>query len=156
MADDERDRPGVVAPAPLVFAAALLIGWLIQKAMPALPLPGALRVILGLPLAGVSLFLGAWAARTMRHAGTNIDPRKPATALVVTGPFRFTRNPVYLSMAVLYVGITVLINTLWPLLLLPVALVAIQLGAIEREERYLERKFGEAYQEYKATVRRWL
>lgn len=156
MVDDERDRPGVIAPPPLIFAAALLIGLLIEKAAPAALLPGSLRMALGIPLVGASFLLAMWAARTMHRAGTNIDPRKPATALVVTGPFRFTRNPLYLSLSLLYLGVTALVNALWPLVLIPVVLVVIRYGVIDREERYLERKFGQAYREYKATVRRWL
>lgn len=114
------------------------------------------RPRLGAPLVAASLLLGLWGARTIRRAGTNIDPRKPATALVVTGPFRYTRNPLYLSLTLLYLGIAALVNALWPLVLLPVVLVVIRRWVIAREELYLKRKFGEAYRKYKATVRHWL
>ena len=92
----------------------------------------------------------------MRRAGTNVNPRDPTTAIVVEGPFRFSRNPLYLSLILAYLGITLLVNALWPLLLLPPLLVVLHWGVIAREERYLEAKFGESYRVYKARVRRWL
>ena len=78
------------------------------------------------------------------------------TAVVRHGPFRFSRNPMYLSLTGLYVGIAVSVNALWVTVLLPVALVSIMVGVIAREESYLERKFGTEYTRYKTTVRRWL
>lgn len=156
MRNDSRDIPGVIAPPPLIYGAAFLAGLLLNRAAPAQPLPDALRPALGWPLVGAAVLLAAWAARTMRRAGTHIDPHKPVTALVTTGPFRFTRNPLYLSLTLLYLGLTALLNALWPLVLLPVVLAVIRFGVIDREERYLERKFGDAYRRYRATVRRWI
>ena len=92
----------------------------------------------------------------MWRARTPIDPRKSVARLVTHGPFRFTRNPSYLSFAVYYVGIASLVNTRWPLFLLPLVLLVVQRGVIEREEQYLERKFGQEYLRYKARVRRWI
>jgi protein-S-isoprenylcysteine O-methyltransferase Ste14 len=97
-----------------------------------------------------------FAIRAMRRADTPVDPYEPTTALVIDGPFRFTRNPLYLSLTLVYLGITSLMNAFWPLMLLPAALVIMQRGVIVREERYLESKFGEEYLRYKAKVRRWL
>jgi protein-S-isoprenylcysteine O-methyltransferase Ste14 len=77
-------------------------------------------------------------------------------ALVVDGPFRFTRNPLYLSLTLLYSGTALLLNLLWVVLLLPIALVIMQFGVISREERYLEKKFGQEYLRYKTRVRRWI
>jgi protein-S-isoprenylcysteine O-methyltransferase Ste14 len=76
--------------------------------------------------------------------------------VVSEGPFRYTRNPAYLSMAMIYTAIASLANALWAIIMLPIALLVIQRGVIEREERYLERKFGEEYLRYKARVRRWI
>jgi len=92
----------------------------------------------------------------MRRAGTNVRPDQPATAIVVDGPFRFTRNPLYLGLTGLYAGVALLVDALWPLLLLVPLLVIVKWGVIHREERYLEAKFGETYRLYKARVRRWL
>jgi protein-S-isoprenylcysteine O-methyltransferase Ste14 len=87
----------------------------------------------------------------MRRAGTNIRPDQPTLALVTDGAFRFSRNPLYLAATGLYVGVALLVDALWPLvLLIPM------LAVVAREERYLEAKFGDAYRAYKARVRRWL
>jgi protein-S-isoprenylcysteine O-methyltransferase Ste14 len=92
----------------------------------------------------------------MQRANTNIDPYKPVTTVVTEGPFRYTRNPIYLALALLSAGIAFIANTFWVLLLLPFALLLINFGVIEREERYLENKFGKQYLDYKARVRRWV
>jgi protein-S-isoprenylcysteine O-methyltransferase Ste14 len=90
------------------------------------------------------------------RAGTPTNPYKPSSGIVTEGPFRYTRNPAYLSMTTIYAGIAALARASWAFLLLPVALGVIRRGVIEREERYLERKFGEEYLRYKASVRRWI
>ena len=97
-----------------------------------------------------------WFVITMRRADTPMDPREPVSNLTTDGPFRYTRNPAYLSMAMIYAGISTLANALSAILLLPAALLVIQRGVIEREERYLEDKFGEEYLRYKEQVRRWV
>jgi protein-S-isoprenylcysteine O-methyltransferase Ste14 len=102
------------------------------------------------------VLLIGWFEWTLRHAGTPANPYKPVSHVVTEGPFHYTRNPAYLSMTMIYTGIASLANALWAVLLLPVALLVIQRGIIEREERYLERKFGEEYLRYKAQVRRWV
>jgi protein-S-isoprenylcysteine O-methyltransferase Ste14 len=102
------------------------------------------------------VLLIGWSEWTMRHAGTPANPYKPVSHVVSEGPFHYTRNPAYLSMTMIYAGIAVLANALWAILILPVALRVIRRGVIEREERYLERKFGEEYLRYKAQVRRWI
>jgi protein-S-isoprenylcysteine O-methyltransferase Ste14 len=94
--------------------------------------------------------------RTIEKAGTPIRTDRPVPRLVTDGPFRFTRNPEYLGLAMLYAGIALLRNSLWAILLLPVVVYVIQREVIGREERYLERTFGEEYLAYKAQVRRWL
>jgi protein-S-isoprenylcysteine O-methyltransferase Ste14 len=112
--------------------------------------------ILGWPLLGGGALLMGWFEWAIRHAGTPANPYKPVSHVVTEGPFRYTRNPAYLSMAMIYTGVAGLANALWAILLLPAALFGIQRGVIEREERYLERKFGEEYLRYKARVRRWI
>src|SRR4051812_7966494 len=109
-------------------------------------------MILSIP----ALALAAWGSRTMHRAGTNISPLKPAVSLVTTGPFRFSRNPLYVAVTLLYVGFTLLINSWWGVLLLAPVLIAIHWGVVRREERYLERKFGEEYDQYRSQVRRYL
>ena len=88
--------------------------------------------------------------------GTTPEPHNPTTALVTSGPFRYSRNPIYISKALLYVGISMVANAVWPLLLLPSVLFALTRGMIEREEGYLEHRFGDQYRQYRESVSRWL
>ncbi len=122
--------------------------------LPFLP-RGAARV-LGWPLLGSGLALNGWFLKTMRDAEAPIRTDKPVPKLSTTGPFRYTRNPSYLALAMIYAGIAVLRNSLWAMLLLPLVVIVIQREVIGREERYLERAFGEEYLTYKARVRRWV
>ena len=156
MTDDGRDNAGVVAPPPLIYAVPLLLGLLLKRRFPVSFLPRGAARALGLPLLGGGVLLMGWFFRTMRSAETPIDPREPVSRIVTGGPFRYTRNPAYLGMAMIFAGVSCLTNTLSAILLLPVALLTIQRGVIEREERYLEREFGEEYTQYKERVRRWV
>ncbi|MEW6324962.1 MAG: isoprenylcysteine carboxylmethyltransferase family protein [Nitrospirota bacterium] len=112
--------------------------------------------VLGLSMIGTGVLLAAAGFRAMIRVGTHIDPFKPTTALATDGPFRFTRNPLYLSLTLLYGGIALFVNLPWAMLLLPIVLWMIRRGVIDREERYLEQQFGEDYLRYKRRVRRWL
>lgn len=150
------DVAGVLAPPPLIYAAGFAGGLLADRVLPLPRLPRTARQALGAPLLAKGALLVAWAALTMRQAGTPVRPTRPSRALVTHGPFRFTRNPVYLGAALAYAGLALLLNRLWPLALLPVVLGVIQQGVVRREERYLERRFGDAYRRYCAGVPRWL
>jgi protein-S-isoprenylcysteine O-methyltransferase Ste14 len=150
------DNPGVIAPPPLIYAGALAVGLLVNWLYPIPFLPRGLRRVLGWPLIFGGLAIGALGFRKMNRAGTNVDPREPTTAIVTGGPYRFTRNPLYLSMTLIYCGITALANALPAALLLPADIAVMRRGVIEREERYLERKFGGEYLNYKGRVRRWI
>jgi protein-S-isoprenylcysteine O-methyltransferase Ste14 len=146
----------VIAPPPLIFAGALGAGLLVNRLRPTPFLPRALSKILGWPLVLGGLLLGLWGFREMRRAGTNVDPYHPTTAIVEAGPYRFTRNPLYVGMALIYSGTSARANALPAALLLSVALHIVDRGVIRREERYLEGKFGEEYLRYKGRVRRWI
>jgi len=156
MSDETQDNPGVIAPPPLIYAAALAAGLLANRRYRIPFLPRPLARTLGWPLVIGGIAVGFLGSREMRRAETNLDPYKPTTAIVTEGPFRFTRNPLYLSMTLIYGGISALANALPPVLLLPIVQHLMRRGVIEREERYLERKFGEGYLQYKAKVRRWI
>ena len=156
MPPDHEDTANVIAPPPLIFVVPGVAGALFNRVLPVQVLPQPIALVAGgvLALAGIALTL--WAFPKFRRAGTSVMPFKPTTAIIDTGPFAMTRNPLYLAMTLLYVGITLLANTVWPLVLLPFVLIVMQRGVIEREERYLERKFGDEYLAYKSRVRRWL
>lgn len=96
------------------------------------------------------------AARLFRGVGTAIRPWNPSTALVLTGPYRWTRNPMYVAMTLIYAAISLLVDSLWPILFLPALLQTMNWGVIQREERYLEGLFGEEYRAYREQVRRWI
>src|SRR3989440_4441180 len=150
------DNPGVIAPPPLIYAGPLAVGLLLNLKFPMRFLPRKVAAILGVTLIGASVGLVSQAYQRMRRAGTNVDPYEPATVLVTEGPFKFTRNPLYLSVTLFYAGVATLVNALWAMLLLPIVLFVVNREVIEREERYLERKFGEQYMKYKGRVRRWI
>ena len=151
-----RDTAGVVAPPPLIFLGGLLLGFGLEALLPGGSLPDALRWILGGAALVAGLALQTSFIAAFSRVGTSVEPWKPTTAIVTTGPYRLTRNPAYLGMALIYTGIALLSDAPWVLLPLPVVLAVVDRGVIAREERYLERKFGEEYLGYKRTVRRWI
>ena len=152
----EADTAGVVGPPPLIFLAGLIVGFALEALLPGVDLPGLVEWGLGglLVVAGLGLLLTFNASFSRK--GTAVEPWKPTTAIVTTGPYRFTRNPAYLGMVLTYVGIAVMSSAVWVLLPLPFVLAVIDRGVIQREERYLARKFGDEYLGYKRTVRRWI
>jgi protein-S-isoprenylcysteine O-methyltransferase Ste14 len=156
MAETTPDNARVIAPPPLLYLGPLLVGLGVNRLRPARLLPPALARGIGAALVAVATTLEVAFILAMRRAHTPINPSRAATRLVTNGPFRLTRNPSYLAFALYYLGIASLVNTRWPVLLLPAVLLAIQRGVIEREERYLERRFGQEYHDYRARVHRWL
>ena len=159
MGEDGRgnaDNPGVIAPPPFIYAGALAAGLLANRRLRLPFLPRRLARTLGPGLILVGFIVGLLGVREMRRAGTYVDPYEPATAVVTGGPYCFTRNPMYLGFTLMYVGISAWANALSPILLLPAVQRLMRRGVIEREERYLERKFGDEYLQYKGRVRRWI
>ena len=146
---------GLVRP-PLVYLISLLSGAAIQLATPLPFLPATFAVPLGVPLVVVAIALFAYSVRTFRSAGTPVPARKPTTVIVRTGPYRFSRNPIYLAFSLLQLGIAIWVNSVWLLATLVGAVALIHYVVIRREEQYLERRFGAEYLDYKARVRRWL
>lgn len=151
------DHPGVVVFPPLLFAGCLVAGlalhwlWPVATGIPRLPR----LVIAGLALL-VAAALGLGGERALHGAGTNVRPDRPTTAIVTGGVYRFTRNPLYLALLHLYTAVALFTDTLWPFAFWVVLLPVLVKGIVEREERYLERKFGQPYLAYKARVRRWI
>jgi protein-S-isoprenylcysteine O-methyltransferase Ste14 len=149
------DAAGVIVLPPLLTLGTLLFAEAIHFLWPLrLGAPPWLRISGALLVLG-AVVLAVWGRRTMMRAGTNVNPYKPTLSIVTNGPFQFTRNPLYLSNVVAYLGFTVILNTFWPLLLLVPMVLVFDFGIIQREERYLESKFGDAYIAYRSRVRRW-
>ncbi len=155
----ERETAGVVCPPPLVYFAGLILGlgadWLFALA----PLPQG-SAAGGLWLGGAfgvsGLLLILWAGGRFIGAGTPLPPHRPTTALVTEGPYRRSRNPIYLGMALIYLGVVCATASPGALALFPAVILVMEFGVIRREERYLERRFGAPYRSYKSHVRRWL
>lgn len=152
-----RDNSGAVIRPPIAWAIGVLVGlgleWLSPLPFLAPEMPaGALGGILF--LAGLALLI--WAATTFRRAGTQIQTTQPTTMIVEAGPYRFTRNPIYLGMVLGLIGLAVAFNSLWLFVLLLPFYLVIRYGVVAREEAYLDRKFGDVYRAYKGRVRRWL
>jgi protein-S-isoprenylcysteine O-methyltransferase Ste14 len=154
---DTADTANVIVRPPIAWALAVLAGLALNWLVPLPLLPDALPA--GWPCAivfALALALFVWAIATLTRAGSHVPTNLPTTTIVDTGPYRFTRNPIYLGMVLGLIGLAIAFNGLWLLMtLVPFALV-IRYGVIAREEAYLERKFGDAYRRYCARVRRWL
>jgi len=153
---DRTDNAGVIARPPLIYLGGLIAGFALDALWPVPQLPAVWQYAAGLALVAAG-FAGMIACMSrFRRAGTRVETHKPTTALVTAGPYRLSRNPIYVSLTLIYAGIAVAADNPWALALLLPILLLIRFGVIAREERYLERKFGEDYQRYKATVRRWI
>jgi len=154
---DSRRGTGISVPPPLIFVGGFLIGLAVEWAVPVSAPPVPLRVAVGLlGLAGF-LYFDGFATRVFGRAGTSVLPFGDRTTSVVSdGPYRFSRNPMYVGMTLLYVGVAVATGVMWALATLPIVLVVIRRYVIAREEAYLTAKFGDSYREYQSRVRRWI
>lgn len=149
------DRSGILAPPPLIFAVALASGLAIERDFrSAAPKAGTYRK-LGIAAIVAGLGLGAGTLAWLRRAGTNPSPYAPTENLVTDGPFVWTRNPAYVGATSIYIGVAMCAYSLPAFTLLPVALALVDHLVVEYEERYLERRFGDAYRAYRARVPRW-
>ena len=150
------DNPGVVAPPPLIYGLPLAAGLYMNRRDPFPVMPAEYAWWIGVALIAVGVVLGVSAFVQFQLKHTSVMPYKPTTAIIRSGPFRITRNPVYLALTLGYIGTALMLNSMWPLLLLPLVLLVVHRGVILREERYLEQKFGDEYNSYKMSVRRWI
>jgi len=141
---------------PLIYLSSILLGMVIHSVWPAPLVPPAISTPVGamVTLAAIGLFMAA--VRTFRAAGTPIPGNRPTTTIVGAGPYRFSRNPIYLAFSLFQLGLSLWVNSLGLLLALVPAVALMALVVIPREERYLEARFPSDYRPYKASVRRWL
>ncbi|MSP88305.1 MAG: isoprenylcysteine carboxylmethyltransferase family protein [Alphaproteobacteria bacterium] len=147
----------VIAKPPVIYAGFLVLGLVLDRVWPIeLPMPASdLRKVLGLAMIAIGAGLALWAFRQFVRAGTNLSTGKPTLAIVTDGIYRFSRNPIYVGLTIFYLGIALATGSPWAFAMLAPALAVMHTGVIFREERYLERRFGAAYLDYKARVRRW-
>lgn len=146
----------VIAPPAALLAGAVLAGFLLEFIWPIGFVPDGYALPAGFILIFIALNLKAFAAREMIRIKTTLSVQTPATDLATSGIFSWTRNPIYLGMVLLCIGIAVFANSFWTLLFAFVLAAVLQKGVIEPEEAYLERRFGQRYLDYKARVRRWI
>jgi protein-S-isoprenylcysteine O-methyltransferase Ste14 len=153
--ESSADRPGVAVLPPLLYGGVFLVVLVLRWIWPLRIFENSAAFWPGIGLCVLAVALAMWGRRKMKAAGTNVNPMRPATAIVTTGPFRFTRNPLYLGMTLLFLGLTLAINTWWGVVALVPVLLVMHRGVILREERYLDQKFGDSYRSYRASVRRY-
>jgi protein-S-isoprenylcysteine O-methyltransferase Ste14 len=147
------DVAGALAPPPLIFAGALAAGLALGNV-------GIVRkrscdIIAGSGAMLLGAALGLATIGALKRAGTHLRADRPTTSLVTTGPFQYTRNPAYVGATLIYIGAALAARSVPALTFLPIALVVLERGVVEREERYLERRFGDAYRSYASAVPRW-
>ena len=154
---DTVDTAHVIIRPPLAWGLAVAAGLALDWLVPVPFLPGDLPTgWIGSMVFVFALALFAWAIATMTRARTNIPTNQPTTAIVESGPYGFTRNPIYLAMFLGLIGLAIAFDTIWLLLMLVPFFLVIRYGVVAREEAYLERKFGDLYRGYRSRVRRWL
>ena len=153
------DYADVTIKPPLLFLGALAFGCLLTLVIPIGPRLASANgtaIATGLAFIAIGFVLAAFSARAFRLAGTDVVPGRPSTALVTYGPYKITRNPIYIGFILVYFGLAIIMTSVWILLLLIPVFVILQRGVVVPEEEYLERRFGATYRRYKARVPRWL
>ena len=154
-----KDYADVAIKPPILFLAVLLLGCMLTVLLPIGPgiaQPNGLGLTVGLSFAILGIGLAIFPARRFQRAGTSIMPGESSTVLVQDGPYRVTRNPIYIGLILLYFGLSIVLTSVWMLLLLIPTVIVLHLGVVKREEDYLDWKFGEDYRRYVRQVPRWL
>ena len=154
-ADSERGVKFAVPP-PLLYLGVIVAGVAIDLVVPLPVAPMAVALAAGAVLAALGLAIFGWAVLTMRAAGESPEPNEPTRRIVDGGPYRFSRNPIYVGMTLVAAGVALLVNSGWGLALLVPALAMMHYGVITREERYLDARLGDDYRAYRRRVRRWV
>ena len=152
----EPDRANVLTMPPFIYIGFFLLGIGLQYLWPIKLLSLTAQLTIGLGLVAISFIMVGQAIPRFRKAGTSFDVNTPTTTIITDGAYKYSRNPIYLSMAVLHAGLAIALDNIWALIMLAPALVMIHAGIILPEERYLTGKFGEQYLQYKRQVRRWI
>jgi protein-S-isoprenylcysteine O-methyltransferase Ste14 len=158
--DSSSDTPGLVTRPPIFLLAAIVLAvaleWIAGIAL--LPAPGFASVVswIGVVILAAGAYFAVGGSREFTRAGTNVDPMKPALKLVTSGPYRFTRNPMYLGMVLFLLGLSLMFSLEWGIVLTVVLWIVFDRYVVAREEAYLTRKFGEPYREFLGRTRRWI
>lgn len=155
--ENKRDNPGLPLPPPAIFAIVLALSFVLDPLFPLrfLSREAFWQAGMGFVLALAAVGIALWALGEFRRAETHVDPRKPVTHVVTTGPYGLLRNPMYVGFLLLQAGASLVLSLEWGLLLVPVLWLGLHMLAVGREERYLSAKFGKVYEDYRGRVRRW-
>jgi protein-S-isoprenylcysteine O-methyltransferase Ste14 len=160
MSDSSKVEPasssGIKFPPPFIYVAIFLSGILLEKILPGISIPRTPSLLIAVILLVPGFALLLWSLFLFIRARTSPLPMKPTTSLVISGPYRWTRNPMYVSMLLIYIGVALWFDLFWPIVLTPAVMLLVERLVIQKEERYLEVKFGEEYRHYKSQVSRWL
>ena len=151
-----KDAARVIAPPPVIFVGALFVAWFTRSLISFKLFPKPYNISLGVGFILLGLLLAVVTSLTLLRAKTALNPYRTTTTVITSGPFRISRNPIYLGLTLAYLGIAFAFDLTTAIALLPVVIVVMNWGVISREEAYLEAKFGEEYLRYKENVRRWL
>jgi protein-S-isoprenylcysteine O-methyltransferase Ste14 len=154
--EHSKDSPDVISCPPLVFLGALIAGMLLNWFIPLRSFSSECFRLTGGLLGLAGTLAGIWGVYTLRRAGTSVRPGQPVTALVTDGPYRFSRNPLYVALTVIYLGIVLSSGLVWLLVTLIPVLTLVHWRIVRREEVYLEARFGDVYRAYRVRVRRWI
>ena len=150
------DHAGVAFHPPVVLALCIAVGFGARWLIPLTFVPVVLPTVVGPVVAALALGIFFWSVYAMRSDGGSIPTSKPTEVIVLRGPYRFSRNPIYVAMLLLQVGIGIWADSLWFLALAAIFAALLWWGVISREEKYLARKFGAEYGSYRSRVRRWI
>jgi protein-S-isoprenylcysteine O-methyltransferase Ste14 len=153
---DRSESPGIHFPPPFLYVGLFLLGLLLERAAPAVSLPRGLSLTAAAVLLVPGFGLLFWSLVLFLRARTSPLPMRPTTSIVRSGPYRWTRNPMYLGMLLIYLGIALWFDVFWPLALAPFVVLLVNRLVIRKEERYLEDRFGDEYRRFKEQVRRWV
>jgi protein-S-isoprenylcysteine O-methyltransferase Ste14 len=156
ISESTKASPDIISCPPLLYMGAMGPGLLLDWLVPLQRFSSASCPVAGWILAFAGFVIGFWGVRTFIRAGTNVRPDLPVTALVTDGPFRYSRNPLYMACTIIYLGITLSVGSLWLLVMLIPTLAVMHYKIVRREEEYLEGRFGDSYRAYKAQVHRWI
>ena len=155
--NDKIDTARVLVRPPVALVFAIIAGIALDRLLPLPWLSSDFRAgWIGGAVFALGLALLVWAAVTITKAGSNVPTNQPTTTIVEIGPYRFSRNPIYIGMFLGLIGLAIALNTLWLLVVMVLFALILRYGVVAREEAYLERKFGDAYRGYRSRVRRWL
>ncbi len=155
MPNNSKSITGVKVPPPITFIGFFLVGYLLDYCFPfSLDLNNSIKLF-GIVLVGISFPFAFWAMITMKTKQTPVSTFQPTTSIIKTGPFRFARNPMYVALVLLYLGLVFWLELFWCLFLLPIVIAIVHYKVILKEEQYLATKFGKEYLDYKNQVKRW-